>query len=101
MFGRLAGYEDLNDAERLSLDPAMRAIVDRRGLDRYAASASEMGRFETEWLTIEGNLAALVDLPGAWSTECTLAGCRQPGRVGLQRPFRLHVPSPTDGGVDR
>ncbi len=31
---RLAGYEDVNDAERLSLDPAMRAIVDRRGLDQ-------------------------------------------------------------------
>ncbi len=30
VFGRLAGYEDVNDAARLSLDPAMRAIVDRR-----------------------------------------------------------------------
>ena len=62
----LAGYEDVNDAERLALDPAMRAIVDPRGLDRTAASASEMGRFETEWLTSEENFAALVDLPGAW-----------------------------------
>jgi hypothetical protein len=66
VYGRLAGYEDVNDAERLSLDPAMRTIVDRRGLDRTAASASEMGRFETEWLVSEGNFAALVDLPGAW-----------------------------------
>ncbi len=30
VFGRLAGYEDVNDAERLSRDPAMRAIVDRK-----------------------------------------------------------------------
>ena len=30
VYGRLAGYEDVNDAERLSLDPAMRAIVDRK-----------------------------------------------------------------------
>jgi Transposase DDE domain group 1 len=29
MFGRLAGYEDVNDAERLARDPAMRAIVGR------------------------------------------------------------------------
>ncbi len=29
VFGRLAGYEDVNDAERLSRDPPMRAIVDR------------------------------------------------------------------------
>ena len=27
VFGRLAGYEDVNDAERLRLDPAMRALV--------------------------------------------------------------------------
>jgi hypothetical protein len=36
-FGRLAGYEDVNDAERLALDPAMRAIVGREGLGRAAA----------------------------------------------------------------
>jgi len=47
VFGRLAGYEDVNDAERLSQDPVMRTIVDRKGLDRLAASASRMGRFET------------------------------------------------------
>ncbi len=65
VFGRLAGYEDVNDAEWPSLDPAMRTIVDARGLDRNAASTSEMGRFETEWLASEENFAALVDLPGA------------------------------------
>jgi hypothetical protein len=31
-----------------------------------AASASQMGRFETEWLTRPENLAALADLPGQW-----------------------------------
>jgi hypothetical protein len=66
VFGRLAGYEDLNDAERLAHDPAMRAVVDRTGLDRQAASTSQMGRFETGWLTIEANLVALADLSGAW-----------------------------------
>jgi hypothetical protein len=66
VYGRLAGYEDVNDAERLSRDPAMRAIVDRKGLDRRAASTSQMGRFETEWLATQDNLAALSDLSGAW-----------------------------------
>ena len=66
VFGRLAGYEDVNDAERLSQDPVMRAIVDRKGLDRLAASASQMGRFETEWLATDDNLAALTDLSGVW-----------------------------------
>ena len=46
--GRLAGHEDVNDAERLAHDPAMRAVIDRGGLDRRAASTSRMGRFETE-----------------------------------------------------
>jgi hypothetical protein len=50
VFGRLAGYEDVNDAERLARDPAMRAIVGREGLERLAASSSQIGRFETEWL---------------------------------------------------
>src|SRR5215207_322609 len=66
VFGRLAGYEDVNDAERLAHDPAMRAVIGRGGLDRRAASTSQMGRFETEWLTSEANLAALADLSGAW-----------------------------------
>ena len=56
----------MNDAERLARDPAMRAIVGREGLDRPAASTSQMGRFETEWLATEANLAALTDLSGAW-----------------------------------
>jgi hypothetical protein len=66
VFGRLAGYEDVNDADRLAHDPAMCAVVDRHGLDRAAASTSQMGRFETAWLTSKANLAALADLPGAW-----------------------------------
>jgi hypothetical protein len=66
VFGWLAGYEDLNDADRLANDPAMQAVVDRAGLDRQAASASQMGRLETEWLTGDANLAAVTDLSGAW-----------------------------------
>src|ERR687885_1827879 len=66
VYGRLAGYEDVNDAARLARDPAMRAIVGREGMDRLAASTSEMGRFETEWLATEANLVALTELSGAW-----------------------------------
>ncbi len=66
VYGRLAGYEDVNDAARLARDPAMCAIVGREGMDRPAASTSQMGRFETEWLATEANLAALTDLSGAW-----------------------------------
>jgi Transposase DDE domain group 1 len=66
VFGRLAGYEDVNDAERLARDPAMCAIVGRDGFDRAAASSSQMGRFETGWLATDANLAALTDLSGTW-----------------------------------
>ena len=66
MFGRLAGNDDANDADRLSLDPAMRAIADRKGLDCVAASTSQMVRFEAQWLVSEDKLAALSELPGAW-----------------------------------
>ena len=66
VFGRLAGYEDVNDAERLARDPVMRAIVDRKGLERSAASTSQMGRYETEWLATDDNLAALTELSGVW-----------------------------------
>src|ERR687889_2291994 len=61
VYGRLAGYEGVNDAERLARDPAMRAIVGREGTDRLAASTSEMGRLETEWLPTEGNPPAPPD----------------------------------------
>ena len=62
VFGRLAGYQGVNDAERLSRDPAMRAIVERKGLDCRDASASRMGRFETEVLDTNENLVALINL---------------------------------------
>jgi hypothetical protein len=66
VFGRLGGYEDVNDADRLGRDPAMRWIVGGRAVARSAASTSQMARFETEFLAADENLAALVDLSGQW-----------------------------------
>ena len=66
VFGRLAGYEDVNDAERLRHDPAMRWIIGGKAAEGLAASPSQMGRFETRWLTAERNLCALGDLSGRW-----------------------------------
>ena len=40
VFERLAEYEDVNDAERLRHDPAMRWIVGGKAAFRYAASSS-------------------------------------------------------------
>jgi len=66
VFGRLGGYEDVNDADRLGRDPAMRWIVGGRAVARRAASSSQMGRFETKFLATGENLAALSDLSGRW-----------------------------------
>lgn len=66
VFGRLAGYEDVNDAGRLARDPVMRAITGRKDFDRPAASESQMGRFETGTLPSSKNLSALSNLNGKW-----------------------------------
>jgi hypothetical protein len=66
VFSQLAGYEDVNDAERLCRDPTMCWVGGGRAPMGQAASASQMGRFETEWLTRPENFAALADLPGQW-----------------------------------
>ena len=66
VFGRLGGYEDVNDAERLGRDPAMRWIVGGKAIERQAASTSQMGRFETELLASDVNIEALTDMSGSW-----------------------------------
>ena len=66
LYSRLAGYEDVNDAERLCLDPAMRTVVGGRAKDAKAASTSEMARFETETLSTKENLKHLSDALGRW-----------------------------------
>jgi hypothetical protein len=66
IFSRLAGFEDVNDADRLRRDPVMRQLVGGRAVKNGAASASAMSRFETAMLTRPENLAALADLPGRW-----------------------------------
>ena len=66
IYSRLAGYDDTNDADRLSQDPAMRVVVGWKGPDRKAASTSEMSRFETELLTQKDNRKGLEQLNVEW-----------------------------------
>ena len=60
MYSRLAGYEDLNDAQRLSTDPTFRLIGSPKRWDRSAALTSTLHWFETELLTREENLVGLM-----------------------------------------
>ena len=66
VYSRLAGYDDTNDADRLSQDPAMKVVVGWKGSDRNAASTREMGRFETDLLTQKDNLKGLDRLNVEW-----------------------------------
>src|SRR6202023_1110330 len=56
VFSRLAGYEDVNDAGSLRHDPAMRWIAGGKAAQGSAASPSQMGRFEAQWLAGGKNL---------------------------------------------
>ena len=66
VYSRLAGYEDVNDAHRLSVDPTMRRITGKKDEDKKAASANTMGRFETQMLSVENNLKALSEVNARW-----------------------------------
>jgi hypothetical protein len=92
VFGRLAGYEDVNDAERLRHDPAMRSVVGGKAAQGCAASPSQMGRFETQWLATKVNLSSLTDLCGHW---IDLVHSRRPPR-GIVLDMDSSV-SPTHG----
>ncbi len=109
VFGRLAGYEDVNDADRLALDPVMRQVVGGRAVDAKAASASQMGRFETEVLATTDNRTALADLSGQWidrvhrrkspkwitlDMDSSVSRPMARRRHRLERAFRLYVLSP-------
>ena len=71
IYSRLAGYEDVNDAERLCVDPVLRHVVGGRASQpqKQAASSSEVGRFETEILSERRNLTTLMHLSGEWIDE--------------------------------
>jgi hypothetical protein len=62
VYSRLAGYEDVNDAGRLSQDPTLRLIGSEKIWDRGAALTSRLQTFETEMLAEEENFGGLAGL---------------------------------------
>jgi hypothetical protein len=85
VFGRLAGYEDVNDPARLRYDPAMRWIVGGKAAKGRAASPSQMGRFETQWLATSANLSALANLSGNWIDRARRGQSRDRAGHGFER----------------
>jgi hypothetical protein len=59
VYSRIAGYGDVNDAERLSKDPTFRLIGSEKTWDRGAALTSRLQTFETEMLSEEENFTSL------------------------------------------
>ncbi len=59
IYSRLAGYEDVNDAQRLAQDPTFRLIGSKKIWERGAALPSRLHWFETEVLSQDENLQGL------------------------------------------
>src|SRR5262245_52632328 len=59
VYSRLAGYEDVHDAKRVSADPTVRLIGSENIWERGAALTSRLHSFESELLAEEENLASL------------------------------------------
>jgi hypothetical protein len=59
VYSRIAGYEDVNDAERLSQDPTFRLIGSEKICERGGALTSRLQTFETEMLAEEENFGSL------------------------------------------
>lgn len=63
VYSRLAGYEDLNDAQILRQDPALRTVLSERAMEKGGGSEKTIGRFEKEILTEENNLEKMDEMP--------------------------------------
>jgi hypothetical protein len=109
VFGRLASYEDVNDANRLCRDPANALGGGRPSNHRVTASASQMGRFEkvaesTREPCRSHRSARPVDRQGAHAATAENRLARhgferdpdlaRAGRQRLQRALRLHCYHP-------
>jgi len=95
VFGSLGGYDDVNDADRLGCDPAMRWIVGGKTVERQAASTSQMGRFQAEHLASGENFAALTEVCGQSIDWCgrLLGSARRENGILTQAHniFRNHL----------
>jgi len=60
VYSRLAGYEDLNDAVRVSADSTFRLIGSKKNWDRGVALTSRLQSFEAGMLASEENVLGLM-----------------------------------------
>jgi len=60
VYSRLADYEDLNDAVRVSADPTFRLLGSKKNWDRGGALTSRLQSFETGMLASDDNVIGLM-----------------------------------------
>ncbi len=60
VYSRLAGYQNLNDAVRVSADPTFRLLGSKKNWERGGALTSRLQSFEAELLASEENLLGLM-----------------------------------------
>ena len=80
VYSRIAGYEDVNDAERLSQDPTFRLIGSEKIWDRGAALTSRLQSFETEMLAEEENFGSLARINRELIGKAMSKGRQRAGR---------------------
>lgn len=66
VYSRLAGYEDINDAQPLRSDPGLRAVLSERALEKSGSSEVTVGRFEKEILTVNDNQGKMDGMLMEW-----------------------------------
>ncbi len=101
VFGRLGGCDDVNDAERLSLDPVMRWIGGGKAIERRAASASQMERFETASSATRPSGSSFTPWPTISPTSCGCWPCRRLHSSGRRPGTRVADHAAGDVGEDR
>jgi hypothetical protein len=74
VFGRLAGYEDVNDAERLRHDPAMRWITAAKRLRAVRLRRARWGASKRNGSRQPRTFLLLPTCPASGSILCTVGG---------------------------
>jgi hypothetical protein len=77
VYSRMAGYEDVNDAERVSQDPTFRLIGSEKTWDRGAALTSRLQTFVTEMLPEGENFGSLARINREVIGKAEALGSRQ------------------------
>src|SRR3974390_3219482 len=90
IYSRMAGYEDVNDADRLAQDPTFRLIGSAKIWERGAALTSRVQSFETELLTQKENMAGLAEINRELIAKAETIDSPHDRKAGSSSPLACH-----------